>query len=348
MLSTTLSSTTSPSTTSPSNILLPPIKMEVPFIYKYQPLLLDDFHSDKEFISLLKTLIKMDSLNIIFIGDGGSGKTTFINSIMREYYNNIKLNFLSTYNENILVINNLKDQGIIYYRNEVKTFCQTACTIPGKKKTVIMDDIDNINEQSQQVFRNYIDKYSHNVNFLSSCNNIQKVIESIQSRLRIINIQPLNDDSLLHLIKKICTYENIIINDDAIQFMIDVSNYSVRVVIIYLEKFKLMNEVITIELAEAVCTNIKFSEFIQYTNYCKIDKDIQKATILIYKMVDRGYSVMDILDNYFLFIKTTTILTENEKYKIIPLICKYITIFNNIHEDDIELGLFTNQMINLF
>jgi hypothetical protein len=57
---------------------------------------------------------------------------------------------------------------------------------------------------------------------------------------------------------------------------------------------------------------------------------------------------MDILDNYFLFVKTTTLLTENEKYKIIPYLCKYITIFHNIHEDEIELALFTNNLIALF
>ena len=69
-LSTSSSSSSSSTPSSSNNILLPPIKLEVPFIYKYQPLLLDDFNSDKEFILLLKTLIKMDSLNIIFIGDG--------------------------------------------------------------------------------------------------------------------------------------------------------------------------------------------------------------------------------------------------------------------------------------
>ena len=54
---------------------------------------------------------------------------------------------------------------------------------------------------------------------------------------------------------------------------------------------------------------------------------------------------MDILDNYFIFIKNNTILTEEQKYKIIPYLCKYITIFHSIHEDEIELSLFTNNII---
>ena len=58
--------------------------------------------------------------------------------------------------------------------------------------------------------------------------------------------------------------------------------------------------------------------------------------------------VMDILDNYFLYIKNTILLDEKEKYKIIHLISRYITIFHNIHEDVIELALFTNNVIDIF
>ena len=54
---------------------------------------------------------------------------------------------------------------------------------------------------------------------------------------------------------------------------------------------------------------------------------------------------MDILDNFFLFIKTTTLVSEDQKYIIIPHICKYITIFHNTHEDEIELALFSNNLI---
>jgi len=38
---------------------------------------------------------------------------------------------------------------------------------------------------------------------------------------------------------------------------------------------------------------------------------------------------------------------EDEKYKTIPVICKYITIFHNVHEDAIELSLFINDLCNV-
>ena len=49
-------------------------------------------------------------------------------------------------NDNVLHINSLKEQGIHYYRNEVKIFCQTASSFINKKKIVVLDDLDLINE----------------------------------------------------------------------------------------------------------------------------------------------------------------------------------------------------------
>ena len=158
--------------------------MNLPFLKKYQPKRYDDFVIDKEYIQLLKTLIKMNNLNILLIGDAGTGKTSLIEATIREYYQHDKIP-----KNNVLYINSLQEQGISYYRNEVKTFCQTSSGIQGKKKFIILDDIDVINEQSQQVFRNCIDKYSHKVHFLASCSNIQKTIESIQSRCTIIKLK---------------------------------------------------------------------------------------------------------------------------------------------------------------
>jgi hypothetical protein len=78
-----------------------------------------------------------------------------------------------------------------------------------------------------------------------------------------------------------------------------------------------------------------------------IEKNLVEAINIIYKLYDKGYSVMDILDNYFIFIKSTNIITEDQKYIFIPVICKYISVFHNIHEDEIELSLFTNNIIQL-
>ena len=310
------------------------------FLNKYQPFFFKDFETDPEMVSILNTLINMNNLNVLFIGDIGCGKTAFLNAVIKEYYKDL---LPSQYNENILHINSLKEQGINYYRTDVKTFCQTCSSVKGKKKIIVLDDIDFINEQSQQVFRNCIDKYSHNVHFISSCSNSQKVIESLQSRLIIIKIKPLQRENLVKIMHKIKHLENIEISSDAEDFILNVSNNTAKILINYMEKFKLLNESITLELATNVCTNISFFSFEEYTQFLK-NGQLNDAIKLLYSIYDKGYSVMDILDNYFIFVKVTTHLIEEQKYSVIPFICKYITVFHNIHEDEIELALFSNNL----
>jgi DNA polymerase III delta prime subunit len=313
------------------------------FLHKYQPLYFKDFESNDEMIDILNTLININNLNILFIGDIGSGKTTFLNATIKEYYKDYTQ---QEYQHNILHINSLKEQGINYYRNDVKTFCQTCSYINNKKKIIVLDDIDIINEQSQQVFRNCIDKYSHNVHFISSCSNSQKVIESLQSRFTIIKIKPLQKHNLNKIIQRIIDTEHINISDEAKQFILNVSNNNAKILFNYMEKFKLLNQDINLDLATSVCTNISFFIFEEYTKFLQ-NSNLNEAIKILYNIYDKGYSVMDILDNYFLFVKITNSLTETQKYEIIPNICKYITIFHNIHEDEIELALFSNNLFSI-
>jgi len=226
----------------------------------------------------------------------------------------------------------------------MKTFCQSHSSIYGKKKLVIIDDIDNINEQSQQVFRNYIDKYSNNIHFISVCSNIQKVIESIQSRLQIIKINNPTNDNLVNIMNKIIANENIQIDDDSKEYLLLISNGSIRVLINYLEKMYILGEPVDIELCKSICSNISFRKFELYLNYLK-ERKLQLAIDILYNIYDYGYSVIDILDYLFNFIKITNIIDEETKYRMIPFLCKYITIFHNLHEDCIELALFTNNLV---
>jgi DNA polymerase III delta prime subunit len=228
----------------------------------------------------------------------------------------------------------------------MKTFCQTHSSIYGKKKLVIIDDLDNINEQSQQVFRNYIDKYKHNIHFISVCTNVQKVIESIQSRLHILNISPPLPEQIHEIVDKIVTNENIILNRESKEYLIMISGSSIRVLINLLEKIYILGEPVNIELCKKICFNISFKEFELYLN-CIQNKDLQGAIKVMYNIYDYGYSVIDILDYFFAFIKLTNMIDEETKYRVIPFLCKYITIFHNIHEDVIEIAILTNNLYNL-
>jgi DNA polymerase III gamma/tau subunit len=143
-----------------------------------------------------------------------------------------------------------------------------------------------------------------------------------------------------HILEK----ENMQMNTECKEYLLSISNHSIRNVINYLEKLYILSESpITIELCKRVCSNISFQHFEKYICALKEGK-LYDAIIILYNIFDFGYSVIDILDYFFTFVKTTYNLEENLKYKLIPHLCKYITVFHNTHEDEIELALFTNSI----
>ena len=321
------------------------------FINKYKPKQLADFNYDTDFISVFNSLIKINDLNILLVGLPSSGKTTLLYALIRHYFNLKDEDYISE--NNILFINNLKEQGITYFRNEMKLFCQSKSSIFGKKKLIIIDDLDMISEQNQQVFRNYIDKYKNNIYFISVCTNIQKVIESIQSRIHVLKIPQYTQSYLQsNIIDKIMKAENIHLSKECRDFVFKSADNSIRQIINNLEKIYIYidNEnhepQITIEECKNLCSNISFHHFENYINKIR-EKKLAESISIIYNIHDYGYSVIDILDLFFAFIKSTELLDDDLKYKIIPIICKYISIFHIIHENIIELALFTNEIYSI-
>jgi len=311
--------------------------MDEPFIFKYKPKTLNDFLSNNNLKELINSYINIDELNIIFLGDSGSGKTTLIECILKEYYKN---NILDS---DILIINSLKEQGISFYRNEVKNFCQTI-TLSDKKKTIIIDDIDSINEQCQQVFRNYIDKYSNNINVIMSCSNIHKIIDTLKSRVSILKLDSINKNIIDNIVTRIITKENIIIEDSVKEKLYQISNYSIRNIINYLEKIKLYNKSITEENLYILCSNISYFSLENYSKLC-MQNNFNESLKILYNFYNIGYTLMDIYDEYFIYIKYSNILNNKQKIIINKILCKYISIFYNNHEEPIELAFFNKEII---
>ena len=317
------------------------------FISKYKPYFIDNFYGNEHLISILKSLMEIDDINILVTGPTNSGKTSLLYAIIREYYD-LKKNDSFPEN-NIMFINSLKEQGINYYRNEMKSFSQSKCSIYGKKKLIIVDDLDLINEQCQQVFRNHIDKYKANVHFISVCSNVHKVIESLQSRLHILKMISTDIVTVQTIMNNIILKENLHISDEAREYLLSFSKYSIREILSHLEKISILstnNELIDIEKCKNIISNISHKQFENYIENIKANK-VQDAIDILYYIYDYGYSVIDILDMFFSFVKMTQHLDEERKYKILPILCKYITYFHSLHEDVVEIVIFTQEIYDI-
>jgi DNA polymerase III gamma/tau subunit len=154
---------------------------------------------------------------------------------------------------------------------------------------------------------------------------------------------------------KIIQEENLILSEDIKTYIIQISNNSIRNLINYLEKIYIYSgsqspgeafKLLDLENCKKLCNIISVDYFEKYIEYIKTYQ-LTEAINILYSINDYGYSVIDILDYFFNFVKSTESLSEDEKYHIIPVICNYITIFHNVHEDSIELALFSNNIFKV-
>jgi len=141
-----------------------------------------------------------------------------------------------------------------------------------------------------------------------------------------------------------------LLSSAAKESLITFSNHSIRQIINHLEKIHILQDSdceLGVDKCKTICSTISFQQFENYITFLKSNR-LGDAISLLYDIYDYGYSVIDILDYFFTFVKTTALLSEDEKYKTIPVLCKYITIFHSIHEDVIELALLSDELFALF
>ena len=87
-------------------------------IYKYKPQTIDDLLLSNNNKYLLNKYLENSYFNLILEGESGCGKSSLINIIIKHYYNNNT----SVINNHVCYISLLRDQGINFYKNEVKIF----------------------------------------------------------------------------------------------------------------------------------------------------------------------------------------------------------------------------------
>jgi DNA polymerase III delta prime subunit len=318
--------------------------MSEQFINKYKPKEFEDINLNKYSIDIINIYLKNNKINFIIQGNTSSGKSSLINILIRKYYNTINL----TNNPNILYINLLKDYGINYYRNEIKSFCNINNFVSNnsKKKMIIIDDIDLINDNCQQIIISLINKYN-NINFLFSFFDYNKVNENLLKILEPLYITPITNEFIKNILKNIILKEKLFISDNIIEEIIKLSNYCIPQSINNLNKIVLYNSDLNkINNIENIISNITIDYFDLYIKYCK-NNNYKESFEHILKFVDNGYSVIDIIEDFFLYIKNYSNLDDKYKFEIIKVICSSINIINNINEENIELIFLTNNIINI-
>ena len=317
--------------------------MDNTFFDNYKPNNLSDINLNTKTIEIINIYLKNNKMLFLIHGPSLSGKTSLINILLKEYYNS------SNHNDNILYINLLKEQGINYFRNEIKNFCQIHNSSNIKQKSIIIDDFDSLNELTQKILITYINKYN-NINFILSCSDLNKIVPSTRYLLEIIRIEHLDTMFLEKILNKVIKKTNMVLEENIKKKLLDDYNKNIpffmnkvlEINIIFINSNYIIEEKNYDFLDNNILINID-----NYLNLCKNNK-VKEAKKLILELHNIGLSVTDILDNIIYYVKNINKnLNEEYRFKIIKLITNYINIFNNLHEDKIELLFLTNNIIKI-
>lgn len=308
--------------------------MHPPLLLKYAPERLDEFGEKG---GVVEMLLSMPQLLLLIVGGSGVGKSSLCNTIVQTYYGKQSPGVLE---DNVLTINTLKDQGVAYYRTDVKCFCQTKGSIAAKKKIVIVDDMDAISEPAQQVFLSCIDQFKRNVIFLATCRSTAKILDNIHSRMVVLQLPPFSDELLGRLLRRVAEGEGVRVDAEAEAALVLRCNHSARLLLNFMEKFRLLRQPVTADLVRAECSTVQ-EAYLQGLVASVRAGRLREAIALADEVYAAGYSVMDIFDALFAYLKLgESGLSEEQTFQWVQLLCKYIYAVNHVHEHAIELQFF--------
>jgi len=134
-----------------------------------------------------------------------------------------------------LVLNSSDDRKIEVIRDKVKEFAITQSSKKGMRRCVFMDEFDGMLTASQNALRNLMESYAGNVFFILTCNNINKVIEPLQSRCVVIPFAYPKREEVKKYLIDICEKESMDYTDNGIDLLIELNYPSIRNCVIVLQ-----------------------------------------------------------------------------------------------------------------
>lgn len=204
---------------------------KLPLTEKYRPNTLDNVLSQDYNIKILKESLRNNQIqHMLFYGPAGTGKTSTILALSKEYYG-------TYYKDMILELNGSDDRGINTIRTQIKLFSRIKNLMhPDKPKIIILDEADSLTYDAQFALRRVMEQYTNNVRFCLICNYLNKLIPAIQSRCTLFKFSTIEYDKIYHKLQTIIIEEKLKIPKKSLDMIIELSNGDFRKSLNFIEQ----------------------------------------------------------------------------------------------------------------
>ena len=283
--------------------------INIPFVEKYRPKLLDDTVLDDLSRSILQNMIATNNFpNLFFYGPPGTGKTTTIINLIESFQKKIN----GKIDRSLLIHLNASDErGIDTIRTQINNFVSSKALFNFGTKFVILDEVDYMTKNAQQALKYLLENNNNkDIRFCLICNYISKIDSGLQNEFIKIRFNDLPKDKIIEKLQYISEEENLNLSIESLEKVQKLYKSDMRSMINFIQLCVQSNLQLNDEIniiSNDVCENIiqlikkdKINDF--YVHQLSSQNNIEKNNII------------KILFNYIIQNKIDKVNTEFLNY----------------------------------
>ncbi len=196
---------------------------------KYRPSSIENMLSHEHLVTIFKNVLNNNKSlpHILLYGPSGTGKTLIIQNFIKQLYGYDNLSDMT------LELDAIDERGIKTVRDRIKNFAKKSIPYHMKEKNInfkliILDEAETITTDAQTSLRRCIESYSYITRFCIICNDINKIINPIQSRCSCFYFSTIDNQKINQKLLDICKNEKIKYDKEAIEKIINISDGDYR------------------------------------------------------------------------------------------------------------------------
>ena len=166
---------------------------------KYRPSTINELIGQDKFVSDVKNWDTMP--NLLLYGSAGVGKTAAANVIANRILGDEK-------QSNFFEINASDDRKLETVRTTIKEVATSLKVGNVPHKIILLDEMDGMTPDAQNALKRIMERYSHNVRFIITCNHSHKIIAPLQSRCANYGFIALSNEDIKGVLIDILKKEN--------------------------------------------------------------------------------------------------------------------------------------------
>ena len=255
----------------------------IPWVEKYRPNQFNDIILDSTNKTILLNIIKQNNFpNLLLYGQPGTGKTTTIMNLIKEYQKKNNEEF----KELIIHLNASDDRGIDIIRNQINSFSNSSIMFRKGMKFIVLDEIDYMTKNAQLALKYLIQQNNHSIRYCLICNYISKIDKTLQNEFLKLKFNQLPKEHIYNFLDNIVQKESLDFSKETCYQIINLYKSDIRSMINDMQNISSLNKwnILTPHDIEIFIKNIKTTKNNKNKNLM-INKYLNKFNMEKYQFI---------------------------------------------------------------